>query len=101
MEIALNELRRGMPAKLWLGALDDNNNLLADPFLLFEGVTDTADIDENPEELKISIQAESRLIGLQKPQERRYTHEDQQIDFPGDLGFEYVAGLQDKDIVWG
>ena len=36
----------------------------------------------------------------QKPV-RRYTDQDQQQLYSGDLGLEYVAGLQDKDIPWG
>ena len=32
---------------------------------------------------------------------RRFTHEDQQERFSGDLGLEFVPDLQDKEIIWG
>jgi hypothetical protein len=41
------------------------------------------------------------MIDLQRPRERRYTHEDQQIDHPGDMGFEYVSQLQELNLAWG
>ena len=30
-----------------------------------------------------------------------YTLEDQKIDFPNDIGFEFIPDLQDKEITWG
>ena len=40
------------------------------------------------------------MIDLQRPKSRRYTKEDQQIDFPTDLGFDFVPELQDIQIIW-
>lgn len=101
LSIALSEHYQGRPANLWLGFLDDSGNVIADPIGPFGYRMDTMEIDEGAETSTITIQTESRLRDLDRARERRYTHEDQQIDFPGDLGFEYVAGLQDKVIVWG
>ena len=41
------------------------------------------------------------LIDLNRSRVRRYTNEDQQIDYPTDVGFEYVQSLQDFEIKWG
>jgi hypothetical protein len=41
------------------------------------------------------------LIDLNRAREWRYTHESQQQISPGDRGFEYVAGLQEREIRWG
>ena len=30
-----------------------------------------------------------------------YTLEDQKIDYPTDVGFEFIPDLQDKEIIWG
>ena len=49
----------------------------------------------------ITLNCESRLIQLERPKNRRYTHEDQQERLTGDLGFEFVTDLQDKEIIWG
>ena len=32
---------------------------------------------------------------------RRYTAEDQKIDYPNDKGLEFVAEMAEKEIVWG
>ena len=58
-------------------------------------------IDEGPETATIALNLENRLIVLDRAKERRYTHEDQQLSFAGDLGFEFVPDLQDKEIIWG
>ncbi len=46
------------------------------------------------------MQLEKELID-RRTNSRRRTHEDQQIDAPGDLYFQYVAGLAQKQVVWG
>jgi len=33
--------------------------------------------------------------------DRRYTNEDQQLDYPGDRGMEFVSSIQDVTIYWG
>jgi hypothetical protein len=97
----LGEMRYGKTAILWMGLIDLSTGLLVDsPIQVFSGLTDTATIDENIDTPVISINAESRLIDLERPRTRRYTTEDQQIDYPNDLGFEYVPSLQDISIVW-
>ena len=98
---ALTEIRHGKNAKVWLGAMDDAGDILADPFLSFAGKVDTAAIDEGGKTSQIQITVESRLIEMHRARDRRWTHEDQQIDYPGDLGFEYVAGLQELNLIWG
>ncbi len=42
-----------------------------------------------------------RLISFDLPVDRKYTLEDQQVDFPSDVGFEFIPDLQDKEITWG
>lgn len=98
---ALTENYQGRAAKLWLGALDSSNAIIADPYLIFGGRMDTMTIDDGGETGSISLTAENRLIDLNRSRERRYTDQDQRIDYPSDLGLQYVVGLQDKQIVWG
>ena len=40
----------------------------------------------------------SWLIDLTVARTWRYTHENQQVLYPGDLGFEYVTSIQDRAI---
>lgn len=98
---ALNDVRPNKPVKIWFGFLNASDAVIADPYLSFSGTMDTPEIDEGGETSTIRIHAESRLVDFNRPRERRWTHEDQQIDYPGDKGFEYVASLQDWNGVWG
>jgi hypothetical protein len=62
---------------------------------------DTMGIEDSGDTANIGLTAESRLIDLERSRERRYTSEDQKIDYPNDKGLEFIADLQDKEIVWG
>jgi len=97
---ALAEARLGKPGKVWLGCLDASGAIVADPYLVFSGRLDVPKISDSAEECTISITYESRLVDLQRSRERRWTHEDQQIGFPGDLGFEYEATLPEQVLLW-
>jgi hypothetical protein len=68
---------------------------------IFSGELDQMNIEENADTSVISVTAENVLIKLERPVVRRFTNEDQKSRFPDDKGLEYVAGLQDKDILWG
>jgi len=71
------------------------------PAVMFVGRMDQALLDDDGETATISMTAESRLVDLQRARERRYTHEDQRTAYTADLGLEYVAGLQDRELIWG
>ncbi len=101
LSLNLSEARQGLPGRVWLGMLDSAGAVIADPFAAFSGRLDVPEIADDGDRATISVKYESRLIDLDKTRERRYTHEDQQIDYPGDQGFAFVAGMQDKQIVWG
>jgi hypothetical protein len=76
-------------------------DLVSDPVLAFGGRLDVPEIVDGAETCTITITYESRLIDLQTPRELRYTHESQQILFPGDRAFEYVTSIQDRELRWG
>lgn len=98
---ALNETYQGRSCKLFLGVLDSSNAVVADPITLFSGRMDLMTIDDSGDTASINVTAESRLIDLDRTRERRYTSEDQKIDFPNDKGLDFIADLQDKEISWG
>ena len=99
--LALGQVRRGKSGSVWLGLLDSSNALIADPFLCFKGRADRPDIVPDPTHTVISVAYESRLIDASRRRERRYTSEDQQIDYPDDKGFDFVPALQDAQFTWG
>lgn len=100
LAVALGDARSGRVGRVYL-AFFSSGSIVADPILQFEGRLDVPAIEDGAETGSIAVSYESELIDLERARERRYTPEDQAIDFPGDLGFDYVAGLQDAQITWG
>lgn len=97
----LSDNYQGRTAKLWIGSLDASGNVIADPYLIFAGRMDNVEIDEGPNTSVVRVFAESRLIDLQRSKERRFTHEDQQINYSGDLGLKFMPTANSKPFVWG
>ena len=98
---ALSALYTNRNASIYLGLFDSNKSVVSDVYTLFKGKMDIMQIDEGSETASITLNIENRLIVFDRPKERRFTHEDQQNRFAGDLGFEFVPDLQDKEIIWG
>ena len=88
-------------ASIFLGVFDTSKSVIADVYTLFKGKMDIMKIDEGSESATITLNLENSLIALDRPLNRRFTHEDQQERFSGDLGFEFVPDLQDKEVIWG
>jgi len=97
----LNEFQVGLPVRVWLALFDGTNALVPDPFLSFAGRMDQPTLDVAGETASISINCESRLIDMNVACDRRYTDEDQQLDHPGDRGFEFVNSIQEVTVTWG
>lgn len=97
----LQEIRQGYPCRIWLGALDDSDNVIVDPYCVLAGRIDVGTIDERPDSSVVSITVESQLVDMQRLRDRRYTDQDQQFYFPGDLGFAFVSAIQQWNGVWG
>jgi hypothetical protein len=98
--IALGVQYQGRDCKVWFAPLDADHQVIADPVLVFHGRLDTMDIDLG-ETATITVSAESRLADWNRPRVRRFNHEDHQIDYLGDLGFEFVPRLAEAEIRWG
>lgn len=100
LSIALAEPYQGRPATIWLGALDSAGVLISDPYQIFTGFMDVMSITEGGENCDVSVSIENKMITITKTKESRYTGEDQKRKYSGDLGLDFVAFLQDKEIVW-
>ena len=86
---------------VYLGLFDTSKNVVADVYTLFKGNMDVLNISEGSVTTVVQLKLESRLVTFEKASNRMYTFEDQKIDFPNDLGFEFIPDLQDKEIIWG
>jgi hypothetical protein len=98
---ALTDLRQGLPVTVWVALFDDTLALIPNPVIGFQGRMDQPTISHDGQTCTIQINCESRLVDLNVPAERRYTNEDQQRDYPGDRGFEFVNSIQEVTIYWG
>ena len=98
LALAISETLQGLPAKLFLGCLDANNCLIGDPVQIRSDLTDVPKISESGDTCSVSLTCENKLARLSTPAARRFTPDDQAIDYPGDRGFDYVAFLQDANI---
>jgi hypothetical protein len=94
------ENAQGRTAKVWLGFLDGDYRIVADPVLVFSGLIDKSDIALGGEG-RVTISVENRLVAWERPKVRRYTNEDQQQRFPGDKAFEFVNPTVEKELLWG
>jgi hypothetical protein len=99
--LALAEPYQGRMVRIWQALLDDAGAVVADPDERFGGRCDVMSISDDALTATITMTVESRMIDLQRPRMRRYTHADQQIAHPLDRGLEYVATIQDQQIKWG
>jgi len=98
---ARNEPYQGRELVIRLGAMDASNSVISTPVIIFSGFMDTMVIQDGAETATISVSVENRLIEFQRSRIRRYTAEDQKIDYPDDKGLEFVAEISEKEIVWG
>jgi hypothetical protein len=102
MSLAIGQARQGRPGSVYLALLNAAGQLSigTQPQLIFRGRLDVPEVNYSGDSASITITYESRLVDMRRARERRWTHEDQQIDHPGDRGFEYVASLQDQVLEW-
>lgn len=89
------------PVQLYLGFLDQQENPLGSLATLFSGRLDSLQIEDNVDNVKVILTAESALTDLQRNKERRFTDTDQKINFPTDRGLEYMASAQSSNFAWG
>jgi len=98
VSLAISDAQQGLPGLCWVGMLAPDGSIIVRPVLAFGGRLDVPTISDGAETCDITITYESQLIDLTVPRELRYTHEAQQQFYPGDMGFEFVAAIQDKTI---
>tara|TARA_R110002126_G_scaffold78365_2_gene195228 strand:+ start:895 stop:1473 length:579 start_codon:yes stop_codon:yes gene_type:complete len=98
---ALSATYTNRDGAIYLGLINTAGNIVSDSYTLFKGKMDVLNISEGEETTMIQLKLENRLITFEKPANRMYTLEDQKVDYPNDLGFEFIPDLQDKEIIWG
>lgn len=100
---ALQEIQLGAPALVYFGLFNSSSPpaLLPDPLTSWAGRVDQPVINVNGETATITLNCENRLIDMSVAVDRRYTNDDQNIDNPGDLGFQFVNSIQEMTVYFG
>ena len=99
VRLALAENPQGRKAFFWKAFLDADHRIIPDPVLIFAGRMDTMPLEIGAlSELTLNI--ESRLADWDRPRVRRYNDADQQAEYPGDLGLQYVEQMVEKVLDW-
>lgn len=101
ISLALQEDYSGRTLSIYLGAFDESGAVITNPVVIFRGRMDVMQILEGGDVATIDLTAENRMIDFERTRTRRYTDQDQKIEYPNDKGFEFVSSIQDKEIVWG
>lgn len=100
--LALTENYQGRACTILFGALSPTAGMLiSSPVTVFQGKMDVMQISDDGQSADITMTAESRLMDFKRPREIRYTDEEQQNLFAGDVGLEFVNDIQEKPIYWG
>ncbi len=90
----------GRDADIYIGATDENQDLLGTPDNWFSGHMETVEVLIGKDDA-IAIRLQSRASRLNLRNNKRYTIEDHQIDHSGDLFFEFLSFLMDAEVLWG
>lgn len=100
IDASMGAAYQGRTARMWLGFIE-SGAIVADPVLLVVGRMDVMAITDGPVST-VSISTETRLAAWERPLIRRFSDSDQQSEFPGDLGLQYIAEFAaGKEVVWG
>lgn len=98
--LVLTENVQGKAVSLSLAIFDPDTYQIADAVLEWAGTLDVLDWVDDGTTGVITVSAESAGIDLLRGVSVRYTDQDQQRLFPGDLGFQYVIDQGEKSITW-
>jgi hypothetical protein len=97
---AMTDVATYLSVDVYLGFLSAGA-IVVDPVHCFSGHLDVVTLSDDGDSATISITAENDLILLTKSSMRRYTQDDQALDFPLDQGFQYVPWLCTWNMAFG
>lgn len=103
LNLALSENYQNRFLTIYLGYLSGGTDTVVGTMTLFKGRMQSMSINDDPSGSIITVDAENRLIDLQKPSNLRYTKASQEYvaGSTTDTCFNRVQSLQDKEIIWG
>lgn len=93
----MTEFQLQLPVAVYFSVFS-SGSLIARPITSWNGFTDQPSMEIDGISARISMAAETRLISMNVLTNRRHTNEDQQMDYPGDVVFQFVDGIQNLTI---
>lgn len=92
--------QRYRPANVYFGFVSDANVVVDTP-IVFSGRLETMKLIDGTDQATLKLRYTSLLSILEQPTDRRFNQQSQQIDYPTDLGFQYVEQMLKWDGYWG
>lgn len=86
---------------IYVGFLDDNGQLVDTPAERWSGWGDTMSLQLGGDSDGIDLQCESEMRFFDRSNGARFTDEDQQTRYSGDVMFQYLAQIVDAKVAWG
>ena len=96
ISLALQEPYQNRECRILFGVTNS-----ADIVEVFAGTMDKMTVQDGGDTGTIDLTVESKWVRLDRPNVRRYTSESQKSRHLTDTFFDWVAALQDKEVVWG
>lgn len=86
-----------------LVVMDGEDRMITDPLMQFDGRIDRPQILSNPEDgsCTVAVTATNQWVDFERAPGRRTNSQEQQMWFAGDLGFDYIPQLINKQVIWG
>ena len=100
ISLLLNNNYMNKPVKVYRGFLNDSQELIADPFLLFDGRISSFTLEEDTTSSSVNIIIASHWADFEKTSGRRTAENSQKIYFPNDKGMEFASKTAQR-IKWG
>lgn len=91
---------QGREMRILFGLFDETHTIIASPVEIGTWLMDTADIVLGTT-ATITVSAESVFVAWDTPNHLRYTHNEQQALYPGDVGLEHTASMAGEEFTWG
>ena len=88
------------PVKIYRAVLDDSDNVIGAPILVFDGLMTGYDIEDTIDSSSVTVNCASHWKDFEKENGRKTNDNSQKIHFPTDEGFEFAAKTI-KDLKWG
>jgi hypothetical protein len=86
--------------RVWRAVVDENDSVVGDPFLYFDGRIVGFDIEDTERDSIVNVEVASHWRDFEKIVNRKTNHNSQQVHFDGDMGFEFASKMV-KDLRWG